>query len=113
MKGLESVELGFSDIQLVLKAKKKKGENGDKVLLDGSIRGRASPGRLLAIMGPSGAGKVRPRRNRSRFSVAVPILTYLHISPNYSRLFFTHWQAASKQAPNSVWKASVTSMEKS
>lgn len=27
------------------------------MILDGSIRGRAQPGRMLAIMGPSGAGK--------------------------------------------------------
>ena len=34
------------------------GNNGEeRVLLDGSLRGRARPGRLLAIMGPSGAGK--------------------------------------------------------
>jgi hypothetical protein len=80
MRGLESVELGFSDIQLVLQAKKKKKENGDRVLLDGSIRGKASPGRMLAIMGPSGAGKVCPGGNGSSFSFAVPlhVLTYLH-----------------------------------
>jgi hypothetical protein len=71
MRGLESVELGFSDIQLVLQAKKK--ENGDRVLLDGSIRGKASPGRMLAIMGPSGAGKVCPGGNGSSFSFAVPL----------------------------------------
>ena len=34
----------------------KKG-NDDRLLLDGSIRGRAQPGRMLAVMGPSGSGK--------------------------------------------------------
>lgn len=34
-----------------------KGKKKTKTILDGSIRGRARPGRLLAIMGPSGAGK--------------------------------------------------------
>eukprot|EP00529_Nitzschia_sp_RCC80_P009928 CAMPEP_0113481860 /NCGR_PEP_ID=MMETSP0014_2-20120614/22624_1 /TAXON_ID=2857 /ORGANISM="Nitzschia sp." /LENGTH=777 /DNA_ID=CAMNT_0000375365 /DNA_START=288 /DNA_END=2621 /DNA_ORIENTATION=- /assembly_acc=CAM_ASM_000159 len=68
MSGLESVDLGFSDLYLEMKQKKKKKKrktkNGDeesngetRLLLDGSIRGRARPGRMLAIMGPSGAGK--------------------------------------------------------
>lgn len=48
----ESMDVGFSDIRLELNKKKSK-----KVILDGSIQGRAQPGRLLAIMGPSGAGK--------------------------------------------------------
>ncbi len=52
MGGLDSVDLGFSDIRMELK-----GKSGDKVVLDGSIKGRARPGRMLAIMGPSGAGK--------------------------------------------------------
>ena len=56
-KGLESVDLGFSDIRMELQTGRSK-KNGVKVLLDGSIRGRARPGRMLAIMGPSGAGKV-------------------------------------------------------
>ena len=56
-KGLETIDLGFSDIRLELKTKKSN-NGGRKVLLDGSIRGRARPGRMLAIMGPSGAGKV-------------------------------------------------------
>ncbi len=50
MGGLSSVELGFSDIRMELKGKKSKG--GNKILLDGSIRGHARPGRMLAIMGP-------------------------------------------------------------
>jgi ABC-type multidrug transport system ATPase subunit len=57
MGGLETVDLGFSDIYMDLKVKKKKNGSGKRVLLDGSIRGRAQPGRMLAIMGPSGAGK--------------------------------------------------------
>jgi ABC-type multidrug transport system ATPase subunit len=52
MGGLDAVDLGFSDIRMVVK-----GKNGDKEVLDGSIKGRARPGRMLAIMGPSGAGK--------------------------------------------------------
>jgi ABC-type lipoprotein export system ATPase subunit len=50
--GLKQVDLAFEGIQLVLT---KKGTRRD--ILDGSIRGRARPGRMLAIMGPSGAGK--------------------------------------------------------
>jgi ABC-type multidrug transport system ATPase subunit len=59
MSGLKSVDLGFSDLYLELSTNKKKnGKNGGpRVLLDGSIRGRARPGRMLAIMGPSGSGK--------------------------------------------------------
>eukprot|EP00980_Cylindrotheca_fusiformis_P017644 scaffold5529_cov117-Cylindrotheca_fusiformis.AAC.21 len=58
MGGLEAVDLGFSGLYLDLKVKRNK-KNGEdkKILLDGSIRGRAQPGRMLAIMGPSGAGK--------------------------------------------------------
>jgi ABC-type multidrug transport system ATPase subunit len=56
MGGLSSVDLGFSDIRMELKGKKKKGKGASKIVLDGSIRGRAQPGRMLAIMGPSGAG---------------------------------------------------------
>jgi ABC-type uncharacterized transport system YnjBCD ATPase subunit len=52
MGGLDSVDLGFSEIRMELK-----GKSGYKVLLDGSIKGRARPGRMMAIMGPSGAGK--------------------------------------------------------
>lgn len=46
------VELSFAGISLELRQKK-----GSRMILDGSIRGKASPGRLLAIMGPSGSGK--------------------------------------------------------
>jgi ABC-type lipoprotein export system ATPase subunit len=52
LHGLNQVDLAFDGIQLVLT---KKGRRRD--VLDGSIRGRARPGRMLAIMGPSGAGK--------------------------------------------------------
>lgn len=60
--GLDQVDLGFSGFHMELKDKKAEGGNGGggngiRTLLDGSIRGRAKPGRMLAIMGPSGAGK--------------------------------------------------------
>ena len=54
MGGLDQVELGFHGLRLEIQDKKKKEK---KVILDGSIQGKASPGRMLAIMGPSGAGK--------------------------------------------------------
>lgn len=47
--------MAFSGIALTLRQKKK--EQSHKTILDGSIRGRAQPGRLLGIMGPSGSGK--------------------------------------------------------
>ena len=53
-KGLDHVDLAFEQIQLELVTKKSKSK---RLLLDGSIRGKATPGRMLAIMGPSGAGK--------------------------------------------------------
>jgi hypothetical protein len=46
MKGLESVDFGFSDIRMELQAGRR--GTGGKVVLDGSIRGRARPGRMLA-----------------------------------------------------------------
>ena len=52
---MEPMDLEFSGFQMELKAKKK--NQSTRLLLDGSIRGRAQPGRMLAIMGPSGAGK--------------------------------------------------------
>ena len=52
MGGMKEVDLSFEGLKLVL-AKK----GNEKVILDGSIRGRARPGRMLAILGPSGAGK--------------------------------------------------------
>ena len=58
MGGLNQVDMAFSGIRMELHTgKKKKGPNGEttRVVLDGSIRGRAQPGRMMAIMGPSGA----------------------------------------------------------
>lgn len=55
MKVMEKMDLGFSGFKMELKAKKK--SQTSRLILDGSIRGRAQPGRMLAIMGPSGAGK--------------------------------------------------------
>lgn len=51
----KGVELYFDSIRMELKAKSKK--KPARLLLDGSIRGKAAPGRMLAIMGPSGSGK--------------------------------------------------------
>jgi hypothetical protein len=50
-RGLERVDLAFEGIEMTLEEKK----GQQRKLLDGSIRGRARPGRMLAIMGPSGA----------------------------------------------------------
>jgi ABC-type multidrug transport system ATPase subunit len=50
------VDLSFEAVQLKLRQKKRK-SSSETLLLDGSIHGRAQPGRMLAIMGPSGAGK--------------------------------------------------------
>lgn len=47
------VDLAFEGIEMIVMPK-----NKERVLLDGSIRGRAQPGRMLAIMGPSGAVRV-------------------------------------------------------
>jgi ABC-type lipoprotein export system ATPase subunit len=61
MGGMESLDIAFDGIKLALKTKKNgkdpKENSGERLILDGSICGRARPGRLLAIMGPSGAGK--------------------------------------------------------
>jgi ABC-type dipeptide/oligopeptide/nickel transport system ATPase subunit len=51
IKAMEKMDLGFNGIYMELAAKKKM---KSRVILDGSIRGRARPGRMLAIMGPSG-----------------------------------------------------------
>ena len=53
MGGLDQADLSFEGIEMLLETKNGK----KKAILDGSIRGRARPGRMLAIMGPSGAGK--------------------------------------------------------
>lgn len=50
----KSCEVGFEGIKILLKQKKNK---PDRVILDGSLKGVAKPGRMLAIMGPSGSGK--------------------------------------------------------
>ncbi len=52
VKAMEKMDLGFSGFQMKLKSQKKNQDG--RLLLDGSIRGRAQPGRMLAIMGPSG-----------------------------------------------------------
>lgn len=49
----DPIDLAFDSLKLTLQTKK----HGKRLILDGSIRGRARPGRLLAIMGGSGAGK--------------------------------------------------------
>lgn len=46
---MDQYEIEFEDIHLTLHRK-----TSDKVLLDGSIKGKVSSGRMLAIMGPSG-----------------------------------------------------------
>jgi len=51
---LRRVEVGFENVRMTLRQKK---GSGDRVILDGSIRGKAQSGRMLAIMGPSGSGK--------------------------------------------------------
>ena len=57
-KGLETIDIAFEGIKLEMATKKKK-DGKTRLLLDGNIHGRAKPGRMLAVMGPSGAGKVR------------------------------------------------------
>jgi len=51
-ESLQRCEVGFEGIELLLQSKKKR-----KIILDGSIKGKALPGRMLAVMGPSGSGK--------------------------------------------------------
>jgi len=51
---LHDCEVGFEGIELILK---QKGKKPDRVILDGSLKGQALPGRMLAVMGPSGSGK--------------------------------------------------------
>ena len=50
---LESCEVGFDGIKMTLK---QKGDKPDRLILDGSLKGKAKPGRMLAVMGPSGSG---------------------------------------------------------
>jgi hypothetical protein len=49
----DPIDLGWSDLRLVMKVKATAANNyrQEKVILDGSIRGRAVPGRMTAIMG--------------------------------------------------------------
>ena len=47
--GLDHADLAMEGLKLTMKGKKE-----TKEILDGSIRVRAQPGRMLAIMGPSG-----------------------------------------------------------
>lgn len=64
---VKEVDLAFEGVELVLQVQvrpKSSGaggahsnDNNNRLILDGSIRGRARPGRMLAILGPSGAGK--------------------------------------------------------
>ena len=51
-KATEKMDLGFGGFKMELKAKKQNQDS--RLILDGSIRGRAQAGRMLAIMGPSG-----------------------------------------------------------
>jgi len=51
---LQSCEVGFEGIKMTMK---QKGNKPDRVILDGSLKGKARPGRMLAVMGPSGSGK--------------------------------------------------------
>lgn len=55
IQSMEDMDLGFSGIFMEFQAKKKKQKS--RIILDGSIHGRARPGKMMAIMGPSGAGK--------------------------------------------------------
>lgn len=56
-----SAEVAFEGITILLQQKNKKNKNKDanppRKILDGSLKGVAKPGRMLAIMGPSGSGK--------------------------------------------------------
>lgn len=52
IKAMEKMDVAFRGFEMELKPKKKGQES--RLILNGSIRGRARPGRMLAIMGPSG-----------------------------------------------------------
>jgi len=54
-QALGKVDIGFEGFRMTLAQKKKK--QSDRVILDGSLKGMAKSGRMLAIMGPSGSGK--------------------------------------------------------
>lgn len=51
---LKQCELGFEGVKMILQQKKGR---PDRVILDGSLKGVAKPGRMLGVMGPSGSGK--------------------------------------------------------
>ena len=63
-KGLEKVDFAFEDVRVTLKTRQ-----GERQLLDGSIRGRALPGRMLAIM------YVVLRRNHNRSESCIDVST--------------------------------------
>lgn len=51
---LQNCEVRFEGIKMILE---QKGDKPDRLILDGSLQGKAKSGRMLAIMGPSGSGK--------------------------------------------------------
>lgn len=51
---LDTCEVGFDGIKLALKSR---GNKPERLILDGSLRGKAKAGRMLAVMGPSGSGE--------------------------------------------------------
>ncbi len=109
MGGFDAVDLSFSDIRMVIQ-----GKRGDKVVLDGSIKGRARPGRMLAIMGPSGAGKdVDNGRYPQLEILSVRSLIHSFDPPPLSqgsRVYCMLWQVGSRRAQNYTWKDSDSSM---
>mmetsp|Transcript_4852 Transcript_4852/g.7352 ORF Transcript_4852/g.7352 Transcript_4852/m.7352 type:complete len:684 (+) Transcript_4852:75-2126(+) len=52
---MQRCEFGFEGIKISLEQKGK--DTPERLILDGSLKGRAMPGRMLAVMGPSGSGK--------------------------------------------------------
>ena len=78
-EGLQKIDLAFSGVQLEMNTKKKKDADQKRLLLDGSIHGQAKPGRMLAVMGPSGAGKVNTPVDGLSFILGVPFQTCVHL----------------------------------
>ena len=105
---LEHADLALEGLKLTLKGKK--GET--KEILDGSIRARAQPGRLLAIMGPSGtdtgdANQVQLANvfvNTTDFRFTIFSL----VQVLGSRLFCMHGREKSNTVRNSRWRATDT-----
>ena len=70
IQSMEDMDLGFSGIFMEFQAKKKKQKS--RIILDGSIHGRARPGKMMAIMGPSGGAYiillfcVSPKKKKKR-----------------------------------------------